>query len=208
MSTPQPPAVDEQAPSGGGPRPDPDAGRKRLATYTVRNMVFSTLILLAVVLVLWSMTFNPAESQRRTPDVAQPAAHAAEEATFPVWVPAPGEGWTPTVVWYDARVAEVQTWHVSYVSPEGAYVAVHQAADVTDEWLAEVLPEAQADGAVRLTGPQGEQEWQRWSGPSDGNAEVGYVLGPEETGGSTVVVHGTADQAEFETFLVTITAED
>jgi hypothetical protein len=208
VSTAQPPTVDEPVPSPGAPRPDPDAGRKRLATYTVRNMVYSTLILLGIVLVLWSMTFNPEQSQRRTPDVAQPAAFAAEQASFPVWVPAPGRGWTPTVVWYDVGVAEVPTWHVSYVSPAGDYVAVHQAADVTDDWLAEVLPEARPDGTVRFEGPQGQQEWQRWSGPTDGNAEVGYLLGPEETGGSTVVLHGTAEQAEFETFLGSVTPQD
>lgn len=202
----------------GPPVPDADPGRaeapedrsrRRLASYTARNMVYSMLLVLLLVLAWWSMTSNPAESQRRPPEVAQTATFVAEQAEWPVWVPEPGEGWTPTVVWFDSRVEGVLTWHISYTSPAGEYVALHQAADVTDPWMEEVLAGAAATGQqVRLPGPGGEQAWQLWEGPENGNAETGFLLGPEATGGSTVVVHGTSQQPEFEAFLRSVSARD
>ncbi len=199
-----PQAAPGQAP-GGGPE---DRRRKRLASYTVRNMVYSMLIVLLIVLAWWSMTSNPSESSRRPPELTQTTSYVVEQAAWPVYVPDPGEGWTPTVVWFEP-VEGIQTWHVSYVSPQGEYVAVHQAADVTAEWFSTVLPSAtRSEEAALLPSPQGERPWAVWEGPSGGNAQTAYELGPQETGGSTVVVHGTAGEAEFEAFLGTVTARD
>jgi hypothetical protein len=202
-----PPGTSDGPPGdGGAPQ---DRRRKRLASYTVRNMVYSMLLMLLVVLAWWSTTSNPTEPQRRPPEVAQTATFVAEQARWPVWVPEPGDGWTPTVVWFDSRIEGVETWHISFVSPEGEYVALHQAADVTDEWVAEVLAQARPTGAhVTLPGPGGERTWQAWEGPDGGNAEAGYLLGPQATGGSSVAVHGTAGQTELEAFLRSVTARD
>lgn len=204
-STPSPSNITVQ------PRPAPESSeskrRKRLASYTVRNMVWSVLAVLGIVLAWWSITFNPQESQRRAPEVTQTATYVAQEADWPVWVPELGEGWTPTVVWFDP-IEDVQTWHVSYTSPQGRYVALHQAADVTPEWMATVLKGADEVGTVDLGGPAGEQSWTQWRGAPDSNAEHGYVLGPEQTGGTTVALHGTATQEEFEAFLAALEAKD
>lgn len=192
----------------GSAGPDPaERRRRRLASYSVQNMVWSMLAVGAVVLAWWSLTFNPAESQRRPPEVTQTVAHVVEQAPWPVWVPGPGEDWTPTVLRYEP-LEEVQTWHISYVSPEGEYVALDQAADVTDAWRTAVLGDARPVGEVELGGPDGEQVWQEYAGEPDGNAEHAYVLGPGVTGGTTVVVHGTADRAEVEKFLDTVQARE
>lgn len=184
-----------------------ERSRKRLASYTVRNMVLSVLVVLAIVLAWWSLTFNPEEDQRRPPEVTQSAAHAVDQAEWPLWVPDPGEGWKPIVVWFDP-VEGVQTWHISYTSPEGEYVALHQGAEVTPEWLGAVLKGAEESGETVLPGPDGDQTWQQWAGEEKSNAERGWLLGPEQTGGTTVVVHGTAEQAEFAHFLRSVEARD
>lgn len=204
--TDAPPPV--TAAPGQGETPE-ERRRGRLASYTVRNMVYSMLLVTLIVLGWWSMTYNGDAPQRQAPETAQTTTYVVEQAEWPVWVPEPGEGWTPTVVWYDARVAGIPTWHISYESPDGEYVALHQAADVTEDWVAEVLAGATAtQEEVTLPGPGGEQSWQLWKGPEGGNAETGYVLGPERTGGTTVVVHGTAEPSEFASFLASVTARD
>lgn len=212
VSETTPAQTDDAPPTTAAPGPggSPEERRqRRLASWTVRNMVYSMLLVTLVVLAWWSMTSSPATQQQRTPELEQTTNYVVDQAEWPVWVPDPGEGWTPTVVWYDARVAEVPTWHISYVSPEGEYVALHQAADVTEAWLESALPEAApTGGTVRLPGPVGEQTWQVWSGPARGNAETAYLLGPEVTGGSTVAVHGTAGQEEFADFLASVEARD
>ncbi len=200
-----PPAA---ADHGNGEAPE-DRRRRRLASYTVRNMVYSMLLVTLIVLAWWSMTYSPDGTQRQAPETTQTTTYVVEQAGWPVWVPDPGEGWRPTVVWYDARVAGVPTWHISYTSPEGEYVALHQGADVTEDWVGEVLAGARDTGEkVTLPGPGGEQSWQRWEGPENGNAETGYLLGPEATDGTTVVVHGTAEPPEFEAFLRSVSARE
>lgn len=205
--TDEPPLTDDGPGAAGAPQEDRQ--RRRLASYTVRNMVWSMLLVTVIVLAWWSLGSNPQESQRRAPEVAQTSAYVVEQAGWPVWVPEPGTGWTPTVVWFDARVAGVQTWHISYTSPAGEYVALHQAAEVTEEWVQQVLTDATPTGEeVPLPGPADGQPWQEWDGPDGGNAETGYLLDPDQTDGTTVVVHGTADVAEIEAFLRATTARE
>lgn len=207
QSTTSDPQSTESAPQPGQAGPpaqlsSAEKSRKRLASYTFRNMIYSVLAVLGIAMVWWSLTHNPDELQRLPVEVGVTASYAADQAEWPVWVPEGTQGWTPTVVWFDERVAGLPTWHVSFVSPEGEYVALHQSADVTEEWVETVLREAAPVGSVVLPGgPVGEQTWQLWEGRPTSNAEVGYLLGPEASGGSTVVLHGTADEAEFEEFL-------
>lgn len=189
-----------------GPSPQ-EKRRRRLASYSVQNMVWSMLAVGVVVLAWWALTLNPDESQRRPPEVAQTASYVVEQAPWTVWVPQPGDEWVPTVVFYDP-LEEVQTWHISYTSPQGEYVALHQAADVTDAWTAAVLGDAQPVGQAQLRGPGGTSTWQAWEGSPGSNAERGYLLDPEETGDATVVLHGTASEAEFQEFLDTVEARD
>lgn len=188
--------------------PAQDGRQKRLAAWTVRNMVVSVLLVGAVVLTWWSMTYQPDESQRRPAEVEQVVPFAVDQADWPVWVPDPGEGWTPTVAWFDARLAGVPTWHVSYTTPEGEYAALHQAADVTDAWAEEVLGDAQEVGGQDLPGTTGTQTWQAWEGPVPSNVERAWVLGPQETGGSTVVVSGTVAEDEAAELLESVEARD
>lgn len=171
-------------------------------------MVVSVLLVLAVVLAWWSMTYQPEESQRRPAEVAQVAPFAVDQASWPVWVPDPGEGWTPTVVWFDDRIEGVPTWHVSYTTPRGEYVAVHQAADVTDAWLQDVLQDAQEVGQQELPAPDGTSSWQAWEGPVPSNVERAWVLGPQDSGGSTVVVNGTAEIDEVADLLGSVEVGD
>ena len=169
-------------------------------------MVYSMLIVLALVLVWWSLTYNPTEQQPRAVEVGSTATYAAEQADWPVWVPDPGEGWTPTVVWFEP-VGEVPTWHVSYVTPEGEYLALHQAADVTQVWQEEVLAGADEVGEVGLAGPTGERIWSVWEAES-GNAQNAWVLGPDDADGSTVAVHGTAAEDEAQELLDSVEPRD
>lgn len=176
---------------------------------TIRNMVLSVLPVAALALVWWAIPFNPAEQVRPNVETEATSRYVVEQSDFPVWVPQPPEEWTPTVAWYEARYADLPTWHISYETPQGEYLALTQAADVTDEWLAEVLRGGVEDGTVGLSGPDGEQEFTVFEGPRPSNAETAWLLGPEDTGGSTVVVHGTeAAVAELQEFLDSVEARD
>lgn len=172
-------------------------------------MVLSMIPVALLALVWWSIPFNPQEQVRPQVETEATSRYVADQSDFPVWVPQPGEGWTPTVTWYEGRYDDLPTWHISYETPEGEYLALTQAADVTETWRSEVLRDGTEDGSVRLSGPDGVQAWTQFEGPRPSNAEIAWLLGPRETGGSTVVVHGTvAAQAEVEEFLESVQTQD
>lgn len=173
-------------------------------------MILSVIPVAALALLWWSITYNPQEQQTRPAEVEPVAAYAAQQVDHPLWLPEPGDGWTPTVAWFDDRVEDIPTWHVSFATPQGEYVALHQAADVTPEWEQTVLASGQEAGTESLGTPVGERTWTRYEGPRPSNAEQAWVLGPQETDGSTVVVSATAelDEAELTDFLDSIELQD
>lgn len=172
-----------------------------MASYTVRNMILSVLPVAALALVWWALPSAPQEQVRPHVEVDATVAYVAQQSDFPVWRPEPGEGWIPTVSWYEARYDTMPTWHLSFETPQGGYLALTQAADVSPTWLDAVLRGGTRTGEAQLPTPTGEQAAEVYEGPRPSNAEVAYVLGPAATGGSTVVVHGTAGEDEVRELL-------
>lgn len=189
--------------------PPPDKRRQRLASYTVRNMILSVIPVALLALVWWAITMQSQEQVRPHVETEATSRYVVEQSGFPVWVPEPDEGWIPTVAWYEARTDGIPTWHISFETPAGEYLALTQAADVDDEWREEVLRGGTEVGTASLAGPDGERTWAQFEGPRPSNAELAWLLEPEDTGGSTVVVHGTVGaESELQEFLESVDARD
>jgi hypothetical protein len=175
----------------------PDRRAQRLLSYSGKNMIYSLLAVLVVAFAVWALMPSPESLQRRPVEIDSVAAYAAEQSAWPVWVPqGQGEEWTPTRARF-GEVVEVQTWRMGWVSPAGEYVALDQAADITDGWRAAVLDGAEQQGTRSVTGPTGGQEWQLWIGE-----EETHLVLPAGTGDTpTTVVHGTAAEDELVEFI-------
>lgn len=196
MSTHPTPAAPAAAPTS------EDKRRKRLLSYSSKNMFYSMLAVLVVAFAWWSIFPNPDEPQRRPAEVDQAAGFAAREADWPIWSPVDlGEGWSGTSVSY-AESEGVPTWRMGWVSPQTQYVAMRQTVEPTEEWRNEVLRGLDAAEPVALVGPAGEQDWDVFTGIDDnGDPEVALVLEPAGNQSATTMVHGTADVAEMATFI-------
>lgn len=179
-----------------------DKHRKRLLSYSTKNMIYSVLAVVALTFVWWSFSYQPDESMRRPAEVEPAADFAAREVDWPVWSPVGlPEAWRPTTVSF-GTVEGVPDWRQGWVSPATEYVALQQALDPPGAWSESVLAGLEEQEPVSLDGPLGEQEWTVWTGVNDNDErEVALVLAPAPEQAATTIVHGTADVAEMRTFV-------
>lgn len=174
-----------------------DRRAQRLRSYSVKNMVYSMVAVLAVVFAWWALMPNPETLQRRPVEVAPVAGYAAEQVPWGVWAPPEGGAqWSVTFARFE-ELETVTTWRMGLVSPGQEYVELNQAADVTGAWLSQATAGGEQQGERTVSGPGGAQQWQEWQGP-EGPALVLVADDPRE---ATTVVRGGASLAELEEFI-------
>lgn len=179
-----------------------DKRRKRLLSYSSKNMIYSLLAVVALAFAWWSITPNPEQSQRRPAQVEEAADFASRQAGWPIWSAVGlGSGWTASTVSF-ATADGVPDWRQGWVSPTQEYVALQQAVDPADGWSTSALEDKTEQVPLTLDGPAGPQEWVLWSGVDRNDVPVvALVLEPTAEQPATTIVHGTADIPEMTTFV-------
>ncbi|MGV8877127.1 MAG: DUF4245 domain-containing protein [Rhodoglobus sp.] len=184
-----------------------ETSRKHRANQTLFNLVVATAASLGIVLFLVLVVVRPSTEVPRTADYMSIAADSQVNASEPLLAPPlPGD-------WYanSARLSTtsaVLTWYVGFVTPSTSsssaqFVALEQGIGANDTWLAIVTDGALATDAMTVSGI----DWtiyDRRSSPDTGNYAYSMVA---EIGGSTVVLHGTATQEDFELVASAIATE-
>jgi len=179
--------------------------RKHRANQTLFNLVIATVASLGIVLFLVLVVVRPTGEQPVTADYQTIAADAQADASEPLLAP------TLPAEWYanSARLgitSSVQTWYVGFVtpaSPSSQFVALEQGIDANETWLSIVTDGALATDATTIDGI----DWtiyDRRASSDTGN--YAYSMSAQ-IAGSTVVLHGTATNAEFELVASAIAAE-
>jgi len=172
----------------------------RRANQTAFNLVLALIASLGIVLFLVVVVVRP-DMEPRTVDyvAAGEAAQGAVDETLAVpdlpeeWranraelVPDPSDG--------------VPRWEIGFLTPDGQYIALVQGLDANATWLAAAVKNERAEASVRIGGLAWDV-FDRRTVPDPGNHA--YILATIE-GASTVVLHGTADDAEFETLAAAV----
>ena len=135
----------------------------------------------------------------RVSSVDQPGVDAVRKASFVVAdtglpllvmteVPA---GWKSVTATYTTDDAGIATWQVNYLTPDGGAVAIRQAAEVDERWMAAATAEGARQGEEMLAGRQVER-W--WSVDKD---RLSFVDRGGEGAGLVTVVTGTAPEADI-----------
>ncbi|WP_341952623.1 DUF4245 domain-containing protein [Salinibacterium sp. TMP30] len=179
--------------------------RKHRANQTLFNLVIATVASLGIVLFLVLVVVRPTSEEPVTADYQTIAADAQTNASEPLLAP------TLPAVWYanSARLgttSSVQTWYVGFVtpaSPSSQFVALEQGIDSNETWLSIVTDGALATDTTTIGGI----DWtiyDRRSSSDTGN--YAYSMSAQ-IAGSTVVLHGTATNEEFELLAAAIAAE-
>lgn len=175
---------------------------KRRSSQTVCNLVIATVASLGIVLFLVLVVVRPDPGPRPTVDVATVAAEAQGAVDAPLLVPALPEGWGANAARF-TMTKQVPTWYVGYLTPDNGFIAVNQGIDANDTWLAAIVNELRPTGQATIDGVSWTLYDNR-SASDPGNHAFAMSTVSEE---STVVLHGTASDAEFQLVATSISAE-
>lgn len=165
----------------------------RRANQTTFNLVLALFASLAVVLFLVLVVVRP-EMEPRTVDYRAVGANARTAVDAPLLVPDLPADWTANRAELAADPADgVTRWEIGFLTPAGGYIGFAQGVDANDSWIASEVRSARAEGTEQIGG----LTWDRYDRrhlDQPGNLEFALVT---TIGDSTVVLGGTASEAEF-----------
>ena len=156
---------------------------------SIRDMVLSMAVVLAVVAGIVLVTVRPHPDPVRVVDTAPVVAMAAAQADFPVTAPAHlPEGWRPTSARWEptAESGDQPVLHIGYVTPSEQYAQVTQSLASSRAYVAEQTGKGIATGHKDIGGT----DWESW----EGNTRRSLL---RTVGGLEIIVSGSAPWEEL-----------
>jgi hypothetical protein len=171
----------------------------------VFNLVVALIASLLVGgILVFSWVSRPAVSQLEAVDYGAVAADAQRSIDVPLVVPRLPEGWSANrAELVPAGPGGVQSWQIGFLTPSGQYIGLVQGIDANDSWVADETARQPATGSVDLDGTTWTA-YDRRTASDTGNLAYALVAAFER---STVVLGGTADDAEFRTLAAAVSEE-
>lgn len=178
------------------------ARRRNQTTFNLVVALIASLLVGGIVIFTW--VARPVESQLKPVDYKAAASDA--QSSFDVQLAAPDlpEGWSANraqVV--PAGPDGIRTWQIGFLTPSEQYIGLVQGTDVNDTWIGLQTANHEATDRVMI-GDIVWHEYDRRDVHDPGN--LAYVL-VGDFGSSTVVLGGTATDAEFTTLATAISEE-
>lgn len=177
--------------------------RKHRANQTLRNLIWSLVASVGLMLLLVIVVVRPDQPAREPVDYAQIAAQAQPGIDEPLAVPAVPEKWTSNSAELGEAQDGVSTWYIGFLTPSTQFIALSQGIDANPTWLVTLLDQHLATGVETIEG----REWTVYDArDSDDPGNLAYAM-VTEAGDSIYVVYGTADDNEFRTFAGSVGAQ-
>ncbi|KQR43908.1 exodeoxyribonuclease VII small subunit [Frigoribacterium sp. Leaf164] len=178
--------------------------RKHYANQTAKNLTLSILASLGIVLFLVLVVVRPGGTvNRQVIDYRSVAEQSEASVDVPLASPALPDGWSSNRAEIDTGTADgVSTWYVGLITPADQFIALEQGIDANDTWVSAAVQTAVPNGTTTIGGLDWLVYDQR---DADDPGNYAYSL-TTTVDRSSYVLHGTADDTEFET-LATALAE-
>lgn len=178
-----------------------EARRKRRANQTTRNLIGSLVASLAIVLFLVLVVVRPDPVPL---EIDHLAAAAQAEASLGTDVVAPIV--PPT--WQANRAelggsAGVDEWAIGFITADDTFLAVLQGFTDESTWLRDALRDPGDGDTVTVAG----REWQYYDRRGVDGIGLREVALVTRTPDSTVVLYGTASNADLELLATAVAAE-
>lgn len=175
------------------------AARKAVDTHnyrarkTVNNLVFSLLVSLGLVLVIFLMVPRGTGGfEERSVDVVSLAADASPSAGRTLAAPDVPEGWKAKQAVL-RQSDDITYWQINYTTADDAYAAVVQAftadgSPVDEAWVAQQLEQQAPTGNEQLGG----LDWVVYDHSDRSSDQANMLFGlAGDTGDGTILVYGT-----------------
>lgn len=179
-----------------------ETSRNHRANQTALNLVVALVASLAIVLFLVVVVVRPAAAPADPIDYSAVASQTGQPLVAPVLPPEWGAN--------DARYTSqdnspdgVTRWYIGFITPETQFIALEQGLDTNPTWLSAVLERAVETGTTTIDGLDWTVYDQR---DTDDPGNFAYSMSAALPTG-TIVLHGTASEAEFEQLATAIAAE-
>ncbi|HKX67056.1 MAG TPA: DUF4245 domain-containing protein [Intrasporangium sp.] len=177
-----------------------DAARpSRYSLGSLPNMLRSLLFIGLLVAGLVAIVPRIDEVHRPPVDALAKARTTMTQTGVPLELPQGlGEGWVPTVATYAPGTEKVLTFTTVWETPAGGDIALKEATDVTDGWLARSVNDGARKGSVSV----GARTFERYVSRS--GTQVSYVEPAAGSDATTLVVTGTTAEDELRAFVAAL----
>jgi hypothetical protein len=177
------------------------ASAKRRSNQTAINLVLALLASLGVVALVILVVVRPTAIDREPVDYAAVAADAQQAVDVSLIVPALPDGWTANRAELVTGTGDgIDSWQIGLLTPGEQYIGFVQGIRVDERWVSEQTANAEPTDTVTVGGHVW-QVYDRRDVQDPGN--LAYAL-TTVSGDSTVVLGGTASDAEFETLAAAV----
>lgn len=166
---------------------------ERRAKQTVRNLIYSMLVTLALTMVI--VLIVPRDDTNRIQPVDYVGISQTVQASVAETLIAPK---LETDWWVNAARVEkdlgVETWYVGFITPDDQYIGLTQAFESNPSWLANKLQGNWLDVTVEIEG----RTWEVWPTllPSVPKGTKEYAM-VHTFDNQAVAIYGTASEEDF-----------
>ena len=171
-----------------------DKAAERRAKATVRNLVYSMLVTLGVVLLLILGVPRDDSNRIQPVDYQEIAVSASNAEGVIVLAPEIPAEWYASAARLDNTLG-VRGWYVGFVTEDNQFIGLSQAFLTNPSWESEMLKTNLYEGEIEIAG----LTWEIWPtrSPSNPPGTKEFAL-KHNFGDSSVVIYGTASRSDFE----------
>ena len=169
------------------------AAAERRAKQTVRNLIFSMVATLGLVVLLVLGVPRDDSNRIAAVDYMQIAAEAEASLGFEVLTPQVPDSWWSNAARLESDLG-VQSWYIGFVTEDNQFIGLSQGFEVNPSWTALTLQGNWLEDETVVAG----RTWEIWPTltPSNPPGTKEYAM-LHSFGDSAVVIYGTASEEDF-----------
>ena len=171
---------------------------------TINNLVLSLLVTVGCALLIFFAVPRADTAPNWQIDYASQSKQAEAVLGKKLLVPAMPESWKANAAELRTNKAEgLTSWYIGFITPSNQFIGYEEAFGANPSWVASTLKKLPSSGTLSIGG----RTWTEYNNRStEGAGNAAYAL-VTTAGNRTIVLYGTASNAEFEALATSVSAD-